>query len=132
MIRRKLALVATVVLGCGLVYGILADDEAAKKKSDPSFWMKEKLVFSERILEGLSTGDLDLINKNATAMKGLNRIEAFVRREPIAYRTQLQVFQFSVEELIRTSQENNLDGAALAFTQMTISCVNCHKHLRKS
>jgi hypothetical protein len=109
-----------------------AKDKEAKEERDPSIWMKQKLTYSERILEGLAKGDMDLINKNASAMRALNRIEYFVRRDPPAYRTQLNVFQFSVDELIRCSQEDNLDGAALAFTQMTMSCVNCHKHIRKT
>ena len=39
--------------------------------------------------------------------------------------------RYSVDELIRHSNEKNLDGATLAFTQMTLSCVNCHQQLRE-
>lgn len=30
------------------------------------------------------------------------------------------------------AQEQNGDGATLAYVQMTLSCVKCHKYLRKS
>ena len=26
--------------------------------------------------------------------------------------------------------EGNLDGAALKYVELTLSCVNCHKHVR--
>jgi DNA-binding response OmpR family regulator len=109
-----------------------AQDATRESQKTASVWMKQKLSNSERILEGLTRGDLDLVNKHANSMKLLNKIEYFVRRDPPAYRTQLQQFQFSLDELVRTSADDNLDGATLAFTQMTISCVNCHRVLRKS
>jgi hypothetical protein len=48
------------------------------------------------------------------------------------YRTQLEVFNDANEQIIRQAQKDNVEGAALAFTQLTISCVNCHKQLRES
>lgn len=126
---------AGAILLVGLIAGWSAMGQEAKKEKEqtpPSVWMKQKLSHSAAILEGLSRGDLDLVTKHAMALKALNKIEYFVRREPAAYRTQLHQFQFAIDEMARTSEEGNLDGATLAFTQMTISCVNCHKHLRKT
>jgi hypothetical protein len=34
--------------------------------------------------------------------------------------------------LIRQADKENLDGAALAYVQLTLSCVNCHKVVRDS
>ena len=65
-------------------------------------------------------------------MKALSRIEGFVRGRTPGYRTQLQIFQDATEELMRQAEKENVDGAALAFTQLTISCVNCHKQLREA
>jgi hypothetical protein len=42
----------------------------------------------------------------------------------------LRLFEFADRELIRAAREENLYGATLAFTQLTISCVNCHKIVR--
>lgn len=38
----------------------------------------------------------------------------------------------SADEIVRQAKKDNVDGTALAFTQLTISCVNCHKHLREA
>ena len=112
-----------------LPVALTAEDE--KKNDEPSFWMKQKLTYSQEILNGLAKEDYEVITKNAMAMQGLNKIEMFVRQKPEGYRTQLKTFQFSVNELVRNAEDKNLDGATLAFTQMTISCVNCHKEIRK-
>lgn len=113
-----------------LAVGALADDEKPAKEQEPSFWMEQKLKYAQEILNGLAKEDFELISKNAQAMKGLNRIEYFVRQKPANYRTQLKTFQYSVDEILRSAEDDNLDGATLGFTQMTISCVNCHKQLR--
>ncbi len=126
MRRRIVAGVLAILL---LPLALTAED--GKEDNEPSFWMKQKLKYSQEILNGLAQEDYELIAKNATAMQGLNKIEFFVRQKPEGYRTQLKSFQFSVNELVRNAEDENIDGATLAFTQMTISCVNCHKEVRK-
>ena len=128
-----------LLVGCICLLGIAATRAEDKSKTDepkktdePSVWMKQKLAYSQRILNGLATENYEMISENATAMKGLSRIEGFVRGKTEGYRTHLKTFEFSTSELIRNSAHKNLDGATLAFTQMTISCVNCHKELRNN
>lgn len=97
-----------------------------------NFWMEQKLRLSQEILTGLANGDFDQIGKSAEVMRGLNRVEAFVRREPQGYRDYLRQFKLANEELVRSAADENLAAATLAFNQLTISCVNCHRHLRES
>jgi len=40
-------------------------------------------------------------------------------------------FQEIAEKLIKAAKEKNLDGATLAYLEMTSSCVKCHKHVRE-
>lgn len=95
-----------------------------------SFWMKKKLDYSQNILAGIATADFDQIVENAQAMRKLSSVEGFIRGRTPGYRTQLHIFEESADEIIRQAKKDNVEGAALAFTQMTTSCVNCHKQLR--
>lgn len=106
--------------------------EQEQEPLEPSIWMKKKLDYSQEILAGLATADFERIDKNAGLMKGLGKVEAFVRGRTPGYRAQYQIFQEATDELGRQAAKKNVDGAALAFTQLTISCVNCHKQLRES
>ena len=63
-------------------------------------------------------------------MNALSQMEKWVRSGLPDYRDQLHIFQNSNKQLIRMAEKNNLDGAALAYVQMTLSCVNCHKVMR--
>ena len=129
---KKLIASGLAVLLVAASASLLAQQPAEKDEPEPSIWMKQKMKYTQEILVGLATEDFDKIQQNATSMKGLNRIEYFVRRRPEGYRTQLKTFQFGVDELLRHAKDENLDGATLAFTQITVSCVNCHKHLRQN
>ena len=100
-------------------------------ENQPSVWMRKKLDFSRNILAGLASEDFDKVAANAQAMQGMSKFEEFIRGKIPGYRTQLEVFQDANEEIIRQAQNDNVEGATLAFTQLTMSCVNCHKQLRR-
>ncbi len=99
--------------------------------SNPSIWMKKKLDYSQNILAGVTSEDFDMIADNARSMKGLGKFEAFVRSRNPAYTRQLQIFNEVNDEIIRQADNDNVEGVALAFTQLTINCINCHKALRQ-
>ena len=105
-------------------------DREADTLQKSSFWMDQKLRLSKELLTGLATGDFHTIGKSAEVMRGLNRVEKFVRRGPEGYRDYLRQFNMANQALVDAAANENLEAATLAFNQMTISCVNCHKHLR--
>jgi cytochrome c556 len=92
--------------------------------------MKKKLEYSDQILSGLINGDSDQIRRSAKSMDALNQIENWVHASRPGYRTQLANFRDANEKLIAQADDDDLDGAALAYIQLTLSCVNCHKLVR--
>ena len=102
----------------------------ADEEEKMSFWMKKKLEYTQGILVGLTSEDYAAISKNARSMNALGYFEKWVRAGSNEYRSQLKIFQNANEQLIRMADEENLDGAALAYVQLTLSCVNCHKVVR--
>lgn len=112
----------------GITYLAIAGQDA---KQPESVWMKKKLEYSKDILGGITTEDFETVERAASAMRRLSELEGFARRKDTkAYRAQLAIFEFANEELLRHADKKDIDGAALAFTQLTLSCVNCHKQLR--
>lgn len=104
---------------------------AQDDKQPESVWMKKKLEYSKDILEGITTEDFETVERAAAAMRRMSALEGFVRRKDTKeYRAQLTIFEFANDELLRHAGNKDVDGATLAFTQLTLSCVNCHKQLR--
>lgn len=120
------------VFAIGLCMAMAHGDEPKPDTAtDKSFWMTKKLQYMQDILAGLTSEDLELVAKKASQMRALSKIEGWARRaESEEYRRQLRLFQRTTQMLEGEAAKSNLDGATLAFTQVTVSCVNCHNHLR--
>jgi len=121
-----------LIVVCVAFSGWLASaQKPAEQEPEANFWMKKKLEFSQHILAGLATADFDQISKSAKSMNKLSQIERWTRRTNAEeYRTQLQFFRFANDDLVRQAEKKNIEGVSLAFSQLTLTCVNCHKVIR--
>ncbi len=102
----------------------------AAEAEESSFWMKKKMEYSEKILAGLAKANFEAIEKSAMSMNSLSQIENWIRAKSPAYKHQLATFRSANKSLIRMAQDEDIDGATLAFMQLTQSCVQCHKLIR--
>ena len=126
--RVLISLAMLLVIAC-----VLRSDAAEEPipQVKPMSLMRQKLKHAEKILEGISVEDFELIAKHASALNELTMPQKPGQPDTTAYKTHLQVFRFATNELQRHAADKNLDGTALANVQMTLSCVNCHKFLRE-
>ena len=108
------------------------DVSVAEEERPFNFWMDTKLHESQAIFAALTQADFPAIVKSTDGLKGLTKIEGFVRRRSEEYRTQLRSFEFAVKEMNKQAKAENIEGVVLGFNQMTLSCVHCHKQLRNS
>jgi hypothetical protein len=107
-----------------------ADPPPAKEKSAPSVWMRQKLTASQNILAALTKEDYDAITLNAKSMLVVGYLEAFARADAPGYREMLGDFAYANRTLVDAAKAKNLDRATVAYLQLTLSCVNCHKIVR--
>jgi cytochrome c553 len=95
--------------------------------------MREKLAHSERILEALTTSNLDLLVRETD---GLSRIAASPQwtadlRTP-ELRGYAESFVRTVADLAAAARRRDLDSAAAHYNTMVTACYQCHKHLKDS
>lgn len=121
-----------ILAGCGLVLLLVAVTQADDKPAlDLSKIMEKKLELSKEILAGMVTEDFDKISSNADRLLKLAKTQ-WIQNETSEYRAQLKDFWIVVDGLKTAADEKNADGATLAYVQMTLSCVKCHKYLRNT
>jgi hypothetical protein len=124
-----------VALGVLSAVGFLAVGSSGQdaRSAKRSAFMRQKLEFSKNILEGLAREDYSLIAKNAKALTLLSQASEWeVETIPdveqyVPYTTE---FQRLTADLTKNAKAKNLDGATLAYVQLTMSCVKCHKFVR--
>ena len=95
-----------------------------------SVWMEKKLEYSQEILRGLVTADLERVSRKAEQMRLLSKVEGWVRKGSPGYTAQLKAFDFANQEIQRNARAGKISGATLAFQQLTTSCVSCHTMIR--
>lgn len=134
----KTSLIALLLaLGFGMSWCLAEEgQQQSKPEVSPndqqpfSFWMTAKLKESQAIFAALTETDFQRIVESTNTLKTLSKLEGFVRKRNPEYRTQLRTFEFAVEEIQKQAEQENIEGVVLGFNQLTLSCVNCHKHLR--
>jgi hypothetical protein len=94
--------------------------------------MDFKVEESQEVFASLARADFKAIAASAEKLKALNALERFVRRGVPGYGTQLRSFEFAVDEIQQQAKRENLEGVTMGFNQLTLSCVNCHKQLRRA
>jgi len=93
--------------------------------------MTKKLENSQKVLEGIALNDFDKITKHAEELIRISKAAEFKVLKTPQYELYSNEFRRSAESLIQNAKEKNLDGAALSYVDMTLTCVRCHKHVRE-
>jgi hypothetical protein len=92
--------------------------------------MRFKLHYAEGVLEGITTENHALIATNAQKLKALSQQADWQLRQTEQYQHFTREFARTTEALARAAEKQNVDAATVAYFQMTVSCVNCHRYLR--
>jgi hypothetical protein len=114
-----------VLFGCLLRSGHTDDP---KKLAD---LMKAKLQHSQKVLEGIALENFDLIAKHAEELMIISKATEFRVLKTPRYELYSNQFRRSLEDMIERAKARNLDGAALSYVEVTMTCVKCHKHVRE-
>ncbi len=93
--------------------------------------MRNKLLFSQRLLEGIALADFNKIGRSADELIQLSKTaEWLVYRTP-RYEMHSNEFRRAAEKIAQKAQAKNIDGVALAYVDLTLSCVRCHEYVRE-
>ncbi len=93
--------------------------------------MQAKLKHTQALIEGLALGDLKKVEGSADALVQIGGAAEFLSAYKSAdYELQAAVFRRSAEAAARNAKEKNLDGAMLAYLDLTMTCVKCHRSTR--
>ena|SRR5271165_6654071 len=103
------------------------EDQGALKKL-----MTKKLENSQKVLEGLALNDYDLVAKHAAELIQISKAAEFRVLKTPQYELNSNDFRRAAETMIQQAKAKNTDGIALAYVDLTLSCVRCHKHVRET
>ncbi len=105
-------------------------DKPKKELPKPNPLMIEKLKNSQSLLEALANEDYAKMQKNAEELIRISKAAEWVVYKTPMYEVQTNNFRRAAETIIQKAKAKNLDGATLAYVDMTVTCVRCHQYCR--
>lgn len=122
------------VLSGVLVVALFASIAATVAPNDPKITtrevMKAKLESSQKVLEGIATENFVTVSTHAQKLVALSQVAGWQARQTPEYKQYTAEFRRHAEALQKAARSENVDAASVAWFQLTISCVNCHRHIR--
>ena len=125
LIVRGGIITAAVILA---IVAMAATD--ASRRPDTQAFMRQKLAYSQGILEGLAREKFDLVSKNAVLMRNMTQSNLWYRTRQVDYMRHTTNFQKCVDALYSGAVDKNLDAATDAYAKVARSCVECHRLVR--
>jgi hypothetical protein len=104
---------------------------AVRPQSDLEKLMQKKLALAQKLLSGIALNDLEPVQVNAQELLTLSKLAEFRVLKTAAYELHSNEFRRSLDEMIKGAKDRSIDSATLAYVDMTLACVRCHKHVRE-
>lgn len=121
----------TLALTVGIAaLGLLAVRGHSQQPDDLKLFMRAKLTHSQKLLEGLATEDYNLLAKHAQELALLSQATNWNVMQTEDYLQHSIEFRRAANAITEAAKQKNLDGATLAYVDMTMKCVRCHKYVR--
>lgn len=109
---------------------------SADKKDEPAGslhrFMRQKMQASNLILEGLCMDDMQSVADGTQSLLKMPSEAKWRVSNDMMYRRYSTEFVQAVEELEKEAEENDIDGASMAWVNVTMKCLKCHKWVRNT
>lgn len=120
------------IVAAALVLGGVITAPSQELPREPNAFMQLKLKNAQAVLDGIAVRDFARIEEGADNLVRLSMKTEFQMKGVPDYERYAGEFRRTATDLVQKSKDKNLDGAALAYVQLTLNCVQCHRHIREA
>ena len=93
--------------------------------------MQRKLTHSQKLLEGLAMADYAKLGAAADELLMCAKEASWRAANSDKFETHSNSFVKNLEAIKKAAKAKNADAAALAYVDMTLTCVKCHQQVRE-
>jgi hypothetical protein len=94
--------------------------------------MREKLVHSQNVLEAIMTSNFASLESESAELAKATDAPAWSAFKSPEYQRQSAAFVRAALDLGDAAKARDLDAAALHYMSLTLSCFQCHRHMKNS
>ena len=92
--------------------------------------MREKLDHAQALLGAVVLGNHAEVERTAGELVRLSEASTWSPLQTPQYLHHASDFRVAAQSLADEARARDIDGVSLAYMEMTLSCVQCHKHVR--
>ena len=92
--------------------------------------MQQKLKSSQALLKGLALDDYQLIQREAQRLELLSLDAGWNTIQTADYARISAAFREAAGQIKKAGESKNLDAAGLGYFKLTMTCIDCHRHVR--
>ena len=92
--------------------------------------MREKLDHAQALLGAVVLGNHAEVERAAGELVRLSEASTWSPLQTPQYLHHASDFRVAAQSLADEARARDIDGVSLAYMEMTLSCVQCHKHVR--
>ena len=92
--------------------------------------MEEKLEHAQDLLEAMILADYDAVERSSNELIRVSEDSQWSPSQDPGYLRRARDFRETANTLIEQAKAGHADGVALAYMEMTLTCIQCHKRLR--
>lgn len=130
MTKRRFGGCALFAVAAGILLTGFQEPQEIQKDAVP--FMKRKLESTYALVEGLAIEDYHKIAKGAQELILFSQEASWNVIQTESYLRMSREFRESAERLRDSASAKNIDAATLAYFEVTLNCVRCHKYLREN
>lgn len=130
MKSSRLAVFALVVLLVGFGHAQEKPKAPAEPPKKPTV-MQRKLTHAQKLLEGLAVADFAKLGAAADELSQCAQEASWRAANSPKFETHSNNFIRNLEAIKKAAKAKNVDAAALAYVDMTLTCVKCHQQVRE-
>ena len=122
---------ATLLVLAGWIFtGHRTFSADSPRRAENRVFMRQKLAWSQGVLEGLTLEQFNLVSKNALLMRDMTQSNGWFAVKHQDYMTLTTNYYKSVDKLYLAAVDKNLNAATEAYTAVVKNCVECHRLVR--
>lgn len=120
-----------ILIVAALAAALLVGGGHGGEKDQADNLMRKKLEHAQKLLEGIATNEFDKIGRNAEELIAVSKLAEWRVLKTPQYELHSNEFRRTADTIVREAKARNLDGATLAYLDLTLNCVKCHKYVRE-
>lgn len=94
--------------------------------------MREKLQYTQRILEAVMKSDFMLLEQSSEALSRMPEKPGWMVLNTPEYIRYSGAFVNATQELLQSAKDHDLDAAAVHYASMSMTCYQCHRYVKNS